>query len=191
MQYSVELAVSTALDMLRSTVLLFLVTLALCTPKHRKPAYKGQSLVAQWGNGHPSSDLHVYWEGNYDSHPNFEKLIAKIKPGETVQQNTMTGHSFTIRSSDGNFRVLIKIYDNIEEDARQFRVDFLNLNHDGAGISPIELQHGTSKKRQYYWIDSGRRVTHSTDPHHLFTVRNLEKQKILDMVLLPSEHTEL
>merc|ERR1712070_243320 len=169
----------------RSAVLLFLVTLAVCAARAPKsPALAGQPVILSVSNLH-DGDLHVYWEGSYDAHHNFEKLVATVSPGQREHQNTMTGHAFTLRSSDGKFRMLIKVYENIEEDSREFRIDFLNLNHDGPGISAIELQHGPTSKPEYVWIDSGSRITHSTDPHHIFRIRDSNKVRIVDLMLLP------
>merc|ERR1712028_303960 len=130
------------------------------------------------------SDLGVIWEGDSTAGENFEKLAAILKPGSATIQSTFHEHSFTLRSSDFKFRVRLTIRDRVakDPDALAFRLTMHNLNHDGNPGSAVELQHGNSG---FIWIESGNEVTHTTDAHHHFILRDANKAEIADIVLMP------
>ena len=126
------------------------------------------------------------------AHESFEneKLAAILKPGSATIQSTFHEHSFTLRSSDFKFRVRLTIRDRVAKDADSlaFRIGFHNLNHDGNPGSAVELQHGNSG---YIWIESGNEVTHTTDAHHHFILRDANKVQIADIVLMPPSKQDL
>merc|ERR1712195_289362 len=126
------------------------------------------------------SDLGVIWEGDSTAGENFEKLAAILKPGSATIQSTFHEHSFTLRSSDFKFRVRLTIRDRVakDPDALAFRLTMHNLNHDGNPGSAVELQHGNSG---FIWIESGNEVTHTTDAHHHFILRDANKAEIADI----------
>ena len=136
------------------------------------------------------SDLGVIWEGDSTAGENFEKLAAFLKPGASTVQATFHEHSFSLRSSDMKFRVRVTIHDTLRNDphARGFRITFHNLNHDGKPGSAVELKHGNSG---YIWIESGNEVTHTTDAHHHFILRDANKAEIADIVLMPPSKQDL
>ena len=136
------------------------------------------------------SDMGVIWEGDEHAGENFEKLAAFLKPGSSTVQSTFHEHSFSLRSSDMKFRVRVTIHDTLRNDphSRSFRITFHNLNHDGKPGSAVELKHGNSG---YIWIESGNEVTHATNPHHHFTLRDSNKADIVDIMLLPPPQRDL
>merc|ERR1712195_88277 len=136
------------------------------------------------------SDLGVIWEGDSTAGENFEKLAAILKPGSATIQSTFHEHSFTLRSSDFKFRVRLTIRDRVakDPDTLAFRLTMHNLNHDGNPGSAVELQHGNSG---FIWIESGNEVTHTTDAHHHFILRDANKAEIADIVLMPPSKQDL
>jgi len=131
------------------------------------------------------SDLGVHWEGDETAGEHYEKLVAVLKPGESVIQNTFHGHSFTLRASDQSFRVRVHIQAPLasDNDERAYRITFNNLNHDGVdGRSAVELKHS---KSGYVWINAGNDVTHATDSHKHFTLNNYERNEVVDLMLIP------
>merc|ERR1712195_390005 len=117
------------------------------------------------------STLGVIFEGNINATGEFERVVAKMEPGETTIHNTFFEHSFVLRSSDFDFRVRVTIQKGLDvnEDKFPYRLTVKNLNHDATGAN-VEMVHpGPGGADHYIWIGPGKQITHGTGKIHAWT----------------------
>jgi hypothetical protein len=137
-----------------------------------------------------SNVLGVYFPGEkQDDHFVYnetlpEHLLGVMQPNTYMREGIKTGTGIVIRSSDMQTRIRVdfgKNPDKKDAKSRPFTLSFYNLAFgDRTRDAPVELQHGSTG---YIWIEGGHVVTHSTDMHHIFTLRDGDKNQVFSVAL--------
>jgi hypothetical protein len=144
------------------------------------------TVVIQSGEDHR---VGVYFPGekNLDheiySETTPEHLLAVMNSATHIRENVNLGTGFVLRSSDlrTRVRVVIKANPDKKDKKRPFALSFYNLAYGDRGRAvPVELQHS---KSGFIWIDGGHVVTHVTDFHHVFTIRDGEKNMVFSIAV--------
>merc|ERR1711933_10535 len=140
----------------------------------------------------------VYFVGNATLHdeglerPDYEILKSVIYQNNEWGSTSRFDHAFVVRGSDFKFRVKVVVSENKDKKTEGNKVTHpyeLTIKNIAFRGDAVELKHG---KSGYIWIDGGKQVTHATDPYHLFTLRDGDKDELLTIILKPPvDHDEL
>jgi hypothetical protein len=128
-------------------------------------------------------DFGVFFIGEPDE--NFERKVGIVEMNQQLNQNTNLDHGFTIRTTDMEVRLGVRIHEG-EGAEFPYKICINNLSHDDQ--ASVELQHSSSG---FVWIDGGQSVCHLTDIRHEFTIRTYKKNEVVSFSVMHGLHEEM